>query len=536
MHRAWHIEDIRLSIFDYLEPRDLARLAPTCKIIFDYSTDQLWKKISSCAPFLKCLPKDWSSRPLQPDDIERLDVYGSKVRKILITGQFRTPSQVPKEFRKLKLIRSSHGKSWNDIWAEIAQIRPSTAEFLPNVESIRVENSFEDVLIPLIGISGKNLQQLYIKYIHHAQPVSVVRAILDGIRDAPRLEYLFVRDGAPELVPTRLIQSAPLNHLRLTPRISMTPRYGEADYKKYAIRVEILEKASLEHLTLGLTRDWYTSQVGEAVERKYLPALKTLWLNLTTFKPEPCLNPTCKSNNAWTCGPGQPPRWVIEAAKHNPVHAGDCTRQPPSIFFEGLDKPELQLLNIKFPVEATGPMFLQVVSAAKQSCRLHRLTELALAGGGYEASPKPLIQSPDLRKAIQMLMPLPQLRTLRLSVAPNFLDVLDLQLYQEIADGLPALEKLMIGHPTFATFGIFYGEHWENTPLQNLAAFCSLLPNLQEVSSGTINVATLTANSHLKWISPKVHSLKVHYWNPSQDTQLVQSCIGKWFPNATVGR
>ncbi|KAF4632611.1 hypothetical protein G7Y89_g5515 [Cudoniella acicularis] len=48
-----------------------------------------------------------------------------------------------------------------------------------------------------------------------------------------------------------------------------------------------------------------------------------------------------------------------------------------------------------------------------------------------------------------MLLPLPQLRILRLSVAPNFLDILDLKLYRSITAGLPALEELSLGHAEF---------------------------------------------------------------------------------------
>jgi hypothetical protein len=111
---------------------------------------------------------------------------------------------------------------------------------------------------------------------------------------------------------------------------------------------------------------------------------------------------------------------------------------------------------MKFPLDATGSKLREIVSAANNSFQLKNLAELALAGGGRFNNcskcgkrPGPKIQPPDLRKALKMLLPIPQPKILRLNVAPNFLDILDLQLYKSIADGLPALENLWLGHPEF---------------------------------------------------------------------------------------
>jgi hypothetical protein len=87
------------------------------------------------------------------------------------------------------------------------------------------------------------------------------------------------------------------------------------------------------------------------------------------------------------------------------------------------------------------------------------MTELVLSGGGYHArghtthdwgrrDPQqqgPGIRPVELRSALTMFLLLSQLTVLRLTVAPNFLDVLDLNLYRSITDGLPALEQLNSG-------------------------------------------------------------------------------------------
>jgi hypothetical protein len=93
----------------------------------------------------------------------------------------------------------------------------------------------------------------------------------------------------------------------------------------------------------------------------------------------------------------------------------------PTFFPEGLDNLKLTLLNIKFPLEATGVLFLDVASAANRSCRLRNLNglALALAGGGWFTNcgerglrPELKIQPRDLRAAMAMLLPLPQLKML----------------------------------------------------------------------------------------------------------------------------
>ena len=510
MHSAGQIDDVRHLIFEQLEPQDLARLAQTCKALFDVATNELWRTTDSVLPFFKCLPSGFRSRPLQVEDIQRLDFYASKVQNLFLeSSDIRKLVRLPQSFqRKKKQPEENPVKTWEELWSEIAQLR-RTSEFLPNLRRLRINNAVEELLIPLIGISGSNLTQIYIKYIQHRQPESVVRKLLDGLQETPRLEYLFVRDGLPDLVPSKLIQQSPLKHLRLDPRIH-AGRHQDNQFKRYPLRSEILQKSTLEHLTLGLTREWYSPNI-KASRGRYLPALKTLWLNLTTCVPEDC-DFTCSETGAhsWTC-------FGYGAKRDN---APDCGRRSPTVFLEGLDDPELSLLNIKFPLETTGKMFLDVVSAANSSCRLRNLKELALAGGAWINNcdecgkrPSPNILPKDLREAMDMLLPMPQLKVLRLSVAPNFLDVLDLELYKSITDGLPALEKLWLGHAEFVTGSYFEGtSFYERVPLHHLAAFCNMLPNLVEVCVGAVDALILEENPRKQWACPGVKSLRVMRW------------------------
>ena len=542
MHLAWQIDDIRQLIFERLEPRDLARLVQTCKAFVDVAADELWKTVNSFSPFLCCLPPDFRTRGLRAEDIKRLDFYAGKVQNLVLESKsVQILIRLPPQFTPKKKQSKNHPeKSWKEFWKEISTLRP-TSEFLPNLRRLRISNVVEELLIPLIGISGSTLTQIYIKYIHNRQPESVVLKILDHLQDTPKLEYLFVRDGEPDLVPSKLIQQAPLKHLRLDPRIH-AQRHEDFQFKQFPLRCEILQKSTLENLTLGLTREWYAPGI-KAVENKYLTALKTLWLNLTTFKPgrcsQACLNMTTHS---WTC--------VRDGFKYDlALEEGtkECGRRSPVLFLEGLDNPELSLLNIKFPLEATGTMFLDVVSAANRSCRLRNLSELALAGGGWFNNcdecgkrPAPKITPAELREALIMLLPMSQLKILRLSVAPNFLDVLDLQLYKSITDGLPALEKLWLGHEEFLADSFIGGTtYYETVPLHHLAAFCSMLPSLVEVSVGTVDGSMLEERPRAEWACLGVKSLTVQYWaridiGRGVSTDLLQRGLKTYFPNSDL--
>jgi hypothetical protein len=139
--------------------------------------------------------------------------------------------------------------------------------------------------------------------------------------------------------------------------------------------------------------------------------------------------------------------FITEEIKSSPRNIGSCKRQSPALFFEGLDNPELEILNIKFLMEANSGMFLDVTSSALKNCWLGHLTELVLSTAGWSASflvyvclTHIKLPPQELRVGLKMFLPLPRLRKLRVSARPNFLDVLDKRIYLDIAKGLPSLE------------------------------------------------------------------------------------------------
>ncbi|PMD16034.1 hypothetical protein NA56DRAFT_709119 [Hyaloscypha hepaticicola] len=440
-------------------------------------------------------------RQLRVEDLDRLDFYAAKIKNLYLES--KRVDKVIRLPRKFNLEKNAykHLKPWREFWKEIAELRPHS-RYLPNLRRLRINNVAEELLIPLVGITGANLVHLYIKYIHNPEPESLVQKLLRELQDTPKLEYLMVRDGEQDLVPIKLIQQAPLKHLRLDPRIS----HG---IKKYHIRPEIIDKSTLKHLSLGLSPEWYTPGLEPHLKKKCFPALETLWLSLATITNSGCkvCSSSCRNRgvHSWVCT-------TIYPDKHSPV-----------AFLEALDNPELSLLNIKFPHEVTGPMFLDVIEAANSSCRLRNLTELALAPGNavndWRSSryrQRPAIQPAELREGLKMLLPMPHLKLLRLSVAPNFLDVLDLDLYKSIADGLPALEKLWLSHVDFvltSSYGVQTSH--ERTPLHHLAAFCCMLPSLVDVEFGTVDALRWNESPRTEWTCPGVKSVKIARWTGS---------------------
>jgi hypothetical protein len=438
------------------------------------------------------------------------------------------PPFVPKP--RSKATRYCPEKTWEELWEEIAKLRP-ISESLSNLRRLRISNVDERLLVPLIGISGSNLTQIHIRFIQNTQAQSAKLNLLDGIQHTPKLESLFVRDHEAHLVG--LVRQSPLKHLRLDPRV----RCHMPHFNQPPLPHEILRKYMLKSLTLCLTRDWYSPEI-KAFQCKYLPALKKLWLNLTVFDSRRC-DQSCVNiaADSCTCQSDEPPY------SRNLYRGTDCGRRSPIVFVTGLDNPELSLMIIKFPIEVTGRKFLDVVSAASNSCRLVKLTELALAGGGRfphchdcRHRPRPQIGPSDLRTGLKMLLPLPLLKILRLSVAPNFLDVLDLKLYRSIADGLPALEKLSLGHAEFyAKSGNGRKVFFERVCLHHLAAFCSMLPNIKEVNIGTVDGLTLEERPRKEWACAGVETLRIsHHADVHRGVRLGLLRLGfaTYFPNS----
>ncbi|KAK9416899.1 putative F-box domain-containing protein [Seiridium unicorne] len=533
MHPAWYIDDIKYLIFEHLEPQDLARLARSSRALFQTATDKLWGTLSSFEGLVCCLPLDFDKRPLGREDLVRLDFYTFKVRYIRLgSGQANVTMPLPRGFsrsRKKKDIEKTYKKSWEELWEEIAEVRPPS-ELFCNLRRLRINKVFERLLIPLIGISGLHLTKIYIKYFEDRQWDSVVRRVLSGFQDTPNLEYIFVRDGEVGYLPRKLIQQSPLKHVRLDPKA-----YPGGDLparlEDVPVRFDVLQKSTLEHLTIGLKSDWCTPEI-EALEGKYLPALKTLWLNILHYSTDIWHCDICndKVNRTWVCEN----REVSDNLSRPP-------RRSPAAFFKRLDNPALSLLNIKFPNSTNGRMLLEVVSAVKRSCRLRKLRELSLVGGQeshYRGNPSPMITPEELRAATKMLLPLPKLKLFCISVAPNFLDVLDLDLYQSIANGLPALETLWLGLSMFVPRSYYAAPgSYESVRLSHLAAFCQMLPRLVEVSVGTAELEEPGEVPHPEFVCSHVKSVRVSHWAQRVDVVPRERMLlsqKMYFPNAKL--
>lgn len=63
------------------------------------------------------------------------------------------------------------------------------APLLVNLRVLRVSNAVDELLIPLVGITGENLTQMYMKFQHH-RALGVFREILEKLGDTPKLEYI----------------------------------------------------------------------------------------------------------------------------------------------------------------------------------------------------------------------------------------------------------------------------------------------------------------------------------------------------------
>lgn len=145
-------------------------------------------------------------------------------------------------------------KMWGDLWAEIVKLRPQL-QFLPNVRRIAIYSAACEYLTPLTGISGSYLQAIDLRILHGDEDEYVTK-FLDELQDVSCLNYLMVRDGM-DLIPKKVIARAPLKHLRIDPRITGSGWFDDNYYKTEPVPVGILNKTTLEHLTIGLTREWY---------------------------------------------------------------------------------------------------------------------------------------------------------------------------------------------------------------------------------------------------------------------------------------
>lgn len=317
------------------------------------------------------------------------------------------------------------------------------------------------------------------------------------------------------MVPTTLLRTAVLKQLRLDPRL----QDRNPDSKFHHLRTEILQQSKLQNLTLGLTKNWHSPDI-EAIQHKYLPKLKTLWLDLRKY------------------GEG------------DGYSEPDYERTPASKFFEGLDSPEMELLNIKFNHSCPGVEVLDVVRAVSANCRLQKLVELVLSSGGHVPHcgecghlPEPRVAPQHIKAAMRSLLPLPRLKVLRLSLVPGLLADQDSEFNKLMANGLPLLESLRIGSGLYWTADLLTGDHvYERLLLQHVAAFCCLFPHLRDVQIGCVDITALEENPNAAWMCLQVTELRVGRWlNYDQRLQRVKIPIDRftrtletYFPNYDI--
>ena len=131
-----------------------------------------------------------------------------------------------------------------------------------------------------------------------------------------------------------------------------------------------------------------------------------------------------------------------------------------------------------------------------------------------------------MREAMSMLLPMPHLRKMRLDVPLNFLERLDVDFYSKTAEGLPALETLILGSD-------------ESVPLHHLAAFCGMLTNVTEVSLEVADCEALEEEPREEWACPHVQWLTVHGWDPGQNDvsrEVLHRSLETYFPNTELAK
>ncbi|KAL9080034.1 MAG: hypothetical protein Q9157_001118 [Trypethelium eluteriae] len=506
MHAAWHIYEIRHQIFSSLEPQDFARLARICSTLFTVCTDKLWARIASLKPFLHALPQDFRERPLTKQDVQRLNLYADKTQEL----------DLEKESGRRAIRLKSKGleqkslKKWDELWAEIAALRP-LSDFLPNVRRVCLYNVTADVIVPLISITGAKLSHLSIN-IYNPETNGAVCQFLESLADTSRLESVSLHDG---LIPPKLIQQAPLKRLRLNHVFLL-----RSDQRRIPLCLDLLEKSTLERLSFSLPVEWCWPLI-DTPKGKYLPRLQKLWLDLKHFEPERC------SRCLYTKD-----LYIKEPGEQTRTHSG---RYAPALFLEALDRRELKLLKIELPGDATPKMVRDVVRAARDSCQLNTFEDLTLGRSGWYSQCQecrdtvlPESKPEHVREVLSTLLPMPHLRKLRLSVPLNFVDSLDVAFYCEMANGLPMLETLKL-------------DFRESVPLHHLAAFCSMLPNVTRVSLRKADYTALEEMPREEWACPRVQRLKIMDWDPDEDgegasREALYRNLQTYFPNTELAK
>lgn len=501
IHRLWSISELRHPIFELLDAKDLAHLSRTSKLLFDLAAEELWRTKATCEAFLSCLPEDCRRRPLVKEDTDRLCLYSAKIQNLTWDNRGTPqPIPVPPPFRPITrknksthhaTVKGTYGgsKTWEQLWVEVLQLRP---DIFPILTRLHLHNVSEDLLYPLIGSHYVHLRYLYLKTIHGPKSRDLLKKLVECVQ-GERLDYLYIRE--PDLIPTELIARSPLTRLRFDIRDNdIIQRINQSTIDMYS---RVWKKESLKFLSVNLDENTTASQAG-IMGDKVLPNLIILWLNLTRTKFS-CIC-GCRNNEWRTC----PSTRALTA----------------NAFLRTLHRPRLHLLNVKFPSATTASMLFDIVSGAVNGCHVHDLTELGLLTPAYSryrywgSGERPMVTPPELRQAVSMFFPLPRLKRLHISVAPNFLDVLDIPMYRSITDAMPELESLWLGSvawsvPREHSLPTFH----DQTLLVHAAAFCSLLPKLVEVQLGCCNADEIEAHPSPCWRSPNVEKLKIESWS-----------------------
>lgn len=148
-----------------------------------------------------------------------------------------------------------------------------------------------------------------------------------------------------------------------------------------------------------------------------------------------CIN---ARHHGWTC-PSH-----LDTSNPDTINYG---RQSPEVFMHILDNPSLHNFHINLPLNTSGSMLISFFHTVAGNCQLYNLTELELGGSSWIHEQSNLnpskITSQYLRKALSLLLPLLQLKCLRINVAFGFPDTSDLAIYQAIANGMPNLKNTL---------------------------------------------------------------------------------------------
>ncbi|KAF2663668.1 hypothetical protein BT63DRAFT_418578 [Microthyrium microscopicum] len=451
MHRAWQIEDIHILILERLRQQDLAHLAQTCKELWYPAVSFLWRDLKSLEPFFCCLPIMEKGRKLIAADLIRMYHYSAIVQTLHIEGSKNAPINVPEQFRRPWDPRQ---QNWYLFWHDIGTLR-SHRNFLPNLRSLSFINVHEKVLVPFINISGAKLRSFCAKYLHDRQISRVLLKLLEQLQDPTKLEHISIRESEPGLIPERIYQLSPIKSLEIE-AIDKGLTWTGAIFENYPINPAIFDKSAIQKLSLSLSRDWYPGP--DILLQKSLRSLQSLSLNLLPPRDGDCDDQNCIRENGWICPDAAAEAYPWDSRideiiflQNHPQNKGSNDRKSPAEFFQKLDDPQLEELVLRFPTgSTTEPMFLEVIKGATDNCRLGNLERLTLAGSGNRRCylrPDFTLEISAFINAMNLLLPLPQLRYLELSLSHEFLrgTQLDMGLYEKIARGLPSLEVLSLG-------------------------------------------------------------------------------------------